>query len=443
MTTWNRREVLALAGALSIPALAGCLGSLGNGGSGVTPGLLASDLSRDTDPDVSTDTLRDQVRANTQFALDLHHNRVAEKPAENLFLSPLSISLAMAMVWAGARGDTEAQIAETLHYVSDQEDLHPTFNRLDLALDAPDDAEDEAFRLDLVNALWGQTDYPIDGDYLDTIARNYGAGLRTLDFAAEPEAARETINSWVADQTEDRIEELLPQDSITDLTRLVGTNAVYFKAKWAQTFPEESTSNGAFTALDGTESQVPLMRHSEASVPYAKVDGAQAIELPYEGDTASMVVVLPPEGEFEAYEHALDADGLHTLFDALEENDGRVVLPRFTFGTKVGLNQALKDLGMPDAFDHDLADFSGLVEPGTPERLAIDDVQHESFVAVDESGTEATAATGVVVGDESAPMNPFEFVADRPFLFAIRHRETDSMVFLGRVVDAAAAQSAE
>ncbi|WP_435316911.1 serpin family protein [Haloarchaeobius sp. TZWSO28] len=443
MNAWNRREVLALAGALSIPALAGCLGSLGNGGSGVTPGLLASDLSRDMDPEVSTDTLRDQVRANTQFALDLHHNRVAEKPAENLFLSPLSISLAMAMVWAGARGDTEAQIAETLHYVSDQEDLHPTFNRLDLALDAPDDAEDEAFRLDLVNALWGQTDYPIDGDYLDTIARNYGAGLRTLDFAAEPEAARETINSWVADQTEDRIEELLPQDSITDLTRLVGTNAVYFKAKWAQTFPEESTSNGAFTAIDGTESEVPLMRHSDVSVPYAAVDGAQAIELPYEGDTASMVVVLPPEGEFEAYEQALDADGLHALFDALEENDGRVVLPRFTFGTKVGLNQALKDLGMPDAFDHDLADFSGLVEPGTPERLAIDDVQHESFVAVDESGTEATAATGVVVGDESAPMNPFEFVADRPFLFAIRHRETDSVVFLGRVVDAAAAQSAQ
>ncbi|WP_439028479.1 serpin family protein [Haloarchaeobius sp. DT45] len=440
MNTWNRREVLALAGALSIPALAGCLGSLGNGGPGVTPGLLASDLARDMDPEVSTDTLREQVRSNTQFALDLHHNRVAEKPAANLFLSPLSISLAMAMVWAGARGDTEAQIAETLHYVSDQADLHPTFNRLDLALDTPDDAEDEAFRLDLVNALWGQTDYPIDGDYLDTIARNYGAGLRTLDFAAEPEAARETINSWVADQTEDRIEELLPQGSIDDLTRLVGTNAVYFKAKWAQTFPEEATSQGPFTALDGTESQVPLMQQSEASVPYAEVDGAQAIELPYEGDAASMVVVLPPEGEFEDYEESLDADGLHTLFDALEENEGRVVLPRFTFGTKVGLNQALKDLGMPDAFDHDLADFSGLVEPGTPERLAIDDVQHESFVAVDENGTEATAATGVVVGDESAPMNPFEFVADRPFLFAIRHRETDSVVFLGRVIDAAAAQ---
>ncbi|WP_267641914.1 serpin family protein [Haloarchaeobius amylolyticus] len=440
MNTWNRREVLALAGALSIPALAGCLGSLGNGGSTVTPGLLASDLARDTDPAVDTDTLREQVRANTAFALDLHHNRVAAKPGENLFVSPLSISLAMAMVWAGARGDTEAQIAETLHYVEDQADLHPTFNRLDLAIDTPADAEDESFRLDLVNALWGQSDYPFSEEYLDVIARNYGAGLRTLDFVAEPEPARVTINDWVADQTEDRIQDLLSPGTITDDTRLVGTNAVYFKAQWVNTFPEDATSQGTFTALDDAETQVPLMRQSELSVPYAEVDGAQAVELPYEGDAASMVVILPPEGEFESYEQNLDADALHGLFDALEPNEGRVVLPKFTFGSAVGLNQALKDLGMADAFDHDLADFSGMVEPGTPERLAIDDVVHQTFVAVDENGTEAAAATAVVVGTDSAPMDPFEFVADRPFLFAIRHRETDSVLFLGRVVDAAAAQ---
>ncbi|WP_435320319.1 serpin family protein [Haloarchaeobius sp. TZWSO28] len=436
MNRWHRRDVLALAGALSIPALAGCLG---DGGPEMTPGLLASDLPRDTDPTVSDEMLREQVQANTAFALDLHHNRVAANPSDNLFTSPLSISLAMAMIWAGARGETETQIAETLHYLENQSDLHPTFNRLDLALDTPDDAEDEAFRLDIVNALWGQTDYPFDEDYLDTIALNYGAGLRTLDFAGESEAARETINDWVADRTEDRIEELLPQGSIDHLTRLVGTNAVYFKAKWGSTFAEEATVDGTFTALDGSDSPVRLMRQSH-SFPYAEVEGVQAVELPYDGGEASMVVVLPPEGEFEAFEQSLDSVGLHSLFDALESRAGRVVLPKFTFGSKVGLSQALKDLGMPDAFDPMQADFSGLLESGEGEQLAITDVLHESFVAVDEKGTEATAATGVVVGTTSAPLDPFEFVADRPFLFAIRHRETDSVVFLGRLVDAASLQ---
>ncbi|WP_435334794.1 serpin family protein [Haloarchaeobius sp. TZWWS8] len=438
MHNWTRREVLALASALSLPAVAGCLGGLRTA-PGATPGLLVSNLPRETNPDVSAGALREQVRANTDFALDLHRARVAAEPADNLFISPLSISLAMAMVWAGAKGETEAQIAETLHYAGEQADLHATFNALDLALEPSADAEKDAFRLDLVNAIWGQESYPFDDAFLDTLAVNYGAGLRTLDFVADPETSRETINDWVADQTEDRIEDLMPEGSITELTRLVATNAVYFKATWEHTFPKDATADTTFTALDGAETTVPMMRHEE-SFPYAEVDGTQILELPYVGDEASMVVVLPPEGEFTDFEAALDADRFHGLVDALEPREGTVRLPKFTFGSKVGLNKTLKELGMPDAFDHDLADFSGMVEPGTEERLAITDVVHQSFVAVDESGTEATAATGVVVGDESAPMDPFTFAANRPFLFAIRHRETGSVVFLGRVVDAAAAQ---
>ncbi|WP_435360049.1 serpin family protein [Haloarchaeobius sp. DFWS5] len=436
MRSWNRRDVLALAGALSLPALTGCLGA---GGNGVTPGLLVSNLSRDTDPTVSADDLRAQVRANTAFALDLHQSQVDADDTGNLFLSPISVSLAMAMVWAGARGETETQIAETLHYLGDQSDLHTTFNRLDLALEPPEDAEDDAFRLDLVNALWGQESYPFSDDYLDTLAVNYGAGLRTLDFATAPENARETINEWVAEQTEDRIEDLLAEGTIDDGTRLVATNAVYFKAKWAHTFSAGTTTDGAFTAIDGSEADVPLMRQT-APFPYADVDGTQVVELPYVGEDVSMVVVLPPEGEFASFERSLDADGLHGLFDALELSSGTVVLPRFTFGSKVGLNQTLADLGMPDAFDHNRADFSGMVEDGTQQDLAITDVAHQGFVAVDEEGTEAAAATGVVGGVTSMPLEEFEFVADRPFLFAIRHRETDSVLFLGRIVDAATAQ---
>ncbi|WP_435361367.1 serpin family protein [Haloarchaeobius sp. DFWS5] len=442
MHTWNRREVLALAGALSLPALAGCLGGLRSDAAGATPGLLLSNVDRETNPAVSEGDLDAQVRANTQFALDVHHNRVAAAAGENLFVSPLSISLAMAMVWAGSKGETETQIAETLHYAGEQADLHATFNRLDLALELPEGADDEAFRLDIVNAIWGQESYPFSDNYLDTLAVNYGAGLRTLDFAGEPEPSRATINDWVEDQTEDKIVDLLPEGAITDLTRLVATNAVYFKAAWSLPFAEGATGDATFTALDGTESTVPMMRHDE-EFPYAEVDGVQVLELPYEGDAASMVVVLPAEGEFESVEESLDADGLHGLFDALEPREGTVRLPKFTFGSKVALNDTLKALGMPDAFDHKLADFSGMVEPGTEERLAITDVVHQSFVAVDEKGTEATAATGVVVGDESAPMDPFTFEANRPFLFAIRHRETDSVVFLGRLVDAGAAQDTQ
>ncbi|KAB1187651.1 MULTISPECIES: serpin family protein [Haloferax] len=453
----NRRELLALSGALVAATVAGCTGDGGSQPETETDTPSSTNTPTETPTDTPTEepptgepTVDDERLAalaagNAEFALELH-NHLAANTGGNQFLSPYSISVALAMTYAGARGDTREQMEETLHYTLG-DDVHPAFadlqSKLDsraTATDPADDSEVDAFQLAVANALWGREGYPFSEDYLALLEENYGAGLREANFAGDPDGERERINDWVADQTEDRIEDLLPPDSITPQTVLVLTNAIYFMASWLHKFDPENTEDGTFTALDGTESTVPLMHREMDRVNYASVPGAQAVELPYIGEDVSMVLILPDEGTFEEFEQNLTADRLFGIFQEMSDATGSLVFPRFEFETEVQLSTALSDLGMPIAFGGG-ADFSGMVD-GDQSGLAIDEVFHKTFVSVDEEGTEAAASTAVVML-ESLPPSWGELRFDRPFLFCIRDRPTDAILFYGRVVDAGAAQGDE
>lgn len=366
---------------------------------------------------------RDALTAgNTAFALDLYQALRAE--AGNLFLSPYSVSSALAMVYAGARGETEQQMAGGLHFDLPQERLHPAFNAVDQTLTGGND-DPEAFQLRIANSVWGQTGYPFRPEYLDVLAENYGAGLRLADFAGASEPARQAINGWVAEQTADRIKDLMPPDSVTADTRLVLANAVYFKAKWETPF--QSWGDGEFTLADGAVVKTPFMtRRSQAR--YMPGDSFEAVEIAYQGSRARMVVVVPASGQFADFEAGLDGAQLAAILDGLQETEAVLEMPKFSFESSFSLAETLAGMGMPDAFSG-AADFSGMDGSGG---LSISHVEHKAFVAVDELGTEAAAATGagMVV---SAP--PVILRIDRPFLFLIQDLSTGSVLFIGRVLD--------
>jgi len=338
------------------------------------------------------------------------------------------------MTYAGARAETEQQMADALHYTLPQERLHAAFNALDQALasrgEGAQGKDGEGFRLHVANAIWGQKDYTFLDAYLDVLALNYGAGLRLVDFVRAPEEARVTINEWVSEQTEGRIKDLIPPGAIDALTRLVLTNAIYFNAAWSRPFEEERTEDAPFYRLDGSQVTVPMMRQVE-SFGYATGEGYQAVELPYDGHELSMVILVPKEGEFETFEAALDVQRLEAILQDLRYTQVALSMPKFEIESSFSLVDALAAMGMPVAFS-DEADFSGMT--GSRD-LTISDVVHKAFVSVDEAGTEAAAATAVIMKLTSAPMEPVEMRIDRPFLFAIRDLQTGALLFVGRVVD--------
>ena len=416
---------------IALLVLVGC----GAGVPGVprAPGeSVRSSKPRVSAPDVAAPDMADLVGGNSAFALDLYQ-ALREKDG-NLFYSPYSISLALAMTYAGARGQTGQQMADALHFILPQEQLHPAFNRLDLTLaqrgERAQGKDAQGFRLNVVNAIWGQQGYDFLPDFLDALAENYGAGLRVLDFASAPEQARATINQWVGEQTEGRIEDLIPQGALSALTRLVLTNAIYFNAAWANPFAAAQTQHGPFHLLDGSEVSVPLMRQTE-DLGYAEGEAYQAVELPYDGRELSMVILLPREGQFDPFESALDAGRVDGIVKGLTYRQVALAMPRFEFASDFSLKETLAALGMPDAFSDD-ADFSGMT--GQRE-LFIGDVIHKAFVSVDEAGTEAAAATAVMVEVSALPEQPVEVTVDRPFIFLIRDLETGAILFVGRVVD--------
>jgi serpin B len=402
---------------------------------GEVAGLLQSDKPRENSPDIAAADLTDLVDGNNAFAFDLYQ-AIKEKEG-NLFYSPYSISLALAMTYAGARSATKQQMAETLRFTLDQSKLHPAFNSLDLELasrgEGAEGKDEGGFRLNIVNEIWGQKDYTFLNEFLDVLAENYGAGLRLLDFINAPEESRVTINDWVSDQTEGRIEDLIPQGAIDALTRLVLTNAIYFNAAWLNPFNEDITDHSAFYLLDGGEVIVPMMMQSD-SFGYAEGTGYQAVELPYDGRELSMVILLPDTGEFEEFEGSLDAALTNTVTNDLIYKEIALTMPKFEFESEFSLADTLAAMGMPVAFTG-AADFSGMT--GNRD-LAIAEVLHKAFVSVDEAGTEAAAATAVVMNLTAAPGEPVEVNLDRPFIFLIRDIETGAILFVGRVVNPSA-----
>jgi serpin B len=429
-----RRELLALSGALATN-LAGCVASPGQGVSGSTgdsnadPEPDASD--RRVKPNVDPDQFDAVVRGNNAFAIELFQQLIKDESKEDHFISPFSVSTALAMTWAGARGGTEEAMAESLHLPFDQDDLHPVFNAIDRALEERSDVEVEEgdpLELNVANALWPSKTVELREGFDETLAKHYGARPVPLDFANEPEQSRKTINRWVAGETEDRIEELVPEGVLTSKTKLVLTNAIYFLAGWLEKFDEEETEQAPFTSLSGETRDVPMMSKTWG-FPYATVDGHQVIELLYVGEQTGMIVILPKEGEFRSFQSSLDAARLEELISALEDESGTIRLPKFKVESKYRMEEALKALGMDEAFGLD-ANFSGMTKGGD---IGISNVLHESFVTVDEEGTEAAAATAVITGDVGVSSN-YEMTVDRPFLFAIRDRPTGSILFIGRVV---------
>ncbi len=394
--------------------------------------LLMSDKPRETSPDVSQADMALLTEGNSAFAFNLYQE--LRKKEGNLFYSPYSISVALAMTYAGARGDTAEEMAATLQFLLEQDRLHPAFNWLDAELasrgEGAQGKDGEGFRLNIVNAIWGQKDYGFLSTFLDVLAENYGAGLRILDFVTEPEKSRVTINEWVSDQTEDRIKDLIPQGAIDVLTRLVLTNAIYFNAAWEYPFDEDMTADGPFYLLDGGQVTVPMMQQMQ-SFGYTDGEGYQAVELLYDGDELSMVILLPASGNFEAFEEGLEAQQISDIISDLQLAQVTLTMPKFEFDSEFSLKDTLAEMGMPAAFS-EAADFSGMT--GTRD-LCISAVLHKAFVSVDEAGTEAAAATAVIVGETAVPGQSAEVTVNRPFIFLIRDIETGSILFVGRVLN--------
>ena len=338
------------------------------------------------------------------------------------------------MTYSGARGETEQQMADTLHFALSQDRLHPAFNSVDIELgkrgEGAEGKDNEGFRLNIVNAIWGQKDYHFLPAFLDVLAENYGAGLRTLDFINAPEKSRLIINKWVSDQTEGRIEDLITQGMIDIFTRLVLTNAIYFNAAWQYPFSEDANRDGLFYLLDGKEVTVPMMNQTE-SLGYAEDADYQAVELPYDGGELSMVIFLPRDGHFETFEGALDAEQVNAIINTLEQRQVALTMPKFEFESAFKLKPVLVAMGIPVAFSES-ADFSGMTGGRD---LYISEVVHKAFVSVDEAGTEAAAATAVIMKVTALPSAPVEVTVDRPFIFIIRDIETGTILFLGRIVD--------
>jgi len=388
---------------------------------------LQSDLPRKALPDVDPADQARLIEGNSAFAFDLYQQLRGEEG--NLFYSPHSISVALAMTYAGARGETADQMSDTLHFLLEQEDLHAAFNWLDTEL-AARGRGDEGFRLNIVNAIWGQKDYVFLESFLDVLAENYGAGLRTLDFIEETEASRLAINKWVSEETDERIKDLIPRGAIDELTRLVLTNAIYLDASWK--YPFDKDTDGPFYLIDGDQVTVPMMKQTE-SLGHTSGQGYQAVELQYDGGELSMVILLPDSGRFEMFQEQLDAQLMASIIDDIQPTRIALTMPRFQFDARFSLKATLQAMGMTDAFIWNAADFSGMT--GDRE-LFISDVLHKGFVSVDEEGTEAAAATGAIIAPTAMPPDAdVQVTIDRPFIFLIRDIETGAVLFIGRVMD--------
>ena len=378
----------------------------------------------------SIDT-RKVVAGNTEFAVDLYGKLRAHEG--NVFFSPYSISTALAMTCGGARGETENQMAQTLHFNLPPDKLHPAFAAMEANLNAAQ--QKGQVKLAVANSLWPQVGYAFLPDYLALCLKNYRTSIIPVDYKGHTEAARKTINDWVEARTNRKIVELLKPGVLNSSTRLVLVNAIYFKGQWVSQFVTNFTENQPFHVSSDKTIDATLMRQTHPFF-YAEFPGLQVLELPYVGNDLSMIVLLPREvNGLAKLEAGMTAENLTAWTANLESQEVQVFLPKFKSTSEFSLSGTLATLGMTNAFIYGQADFSGM--DGRKD-LFIGDVIHKAFVEVNEGGTEAAAATAVVMLAGAAPSNPQSitlFRADHPFLFLIRDNHNGSILFLGRVVD--------
>jgi serpin B len=373
----------------------------------------------------------DVAKGNNQFAGDIY-GHIKDKTPGNLFLSPYSISTALAMTYAGSADETQRQMAEVLHFTGPEPELHQAMARLQQSLGVE---KTKGYELRVANRLWGQKGYEFLSGFLMTTRQQYGAELGVLDFAEHTEAARQEINTWVERQTKNKIRELLPPGVIEARTKLVLTNAIYFKGKWQEQFEKQATKDTPFHLSADKEVAVPMM-HQVNPFGYRAIDDLQVLEMPYADGELSMIVLLPKEIEGLAeLEKKLTQENIEQWTKGLRRQNVIAFVPRFTMTSEFSLKDTLQAMGMTLAFDAKKADFSRM---SRGEGLYISAVVHKAFADVNEEGTEAAAATGVVMAPRSAPVRPEQppvFRADHPFVFLIRHNPTGSILFMGRVVN--------
>lgn len=366
------------------------------------------------------------VNSNNQFAFDIYSQ--LSKDDKNVFVSPWSIVAALGMTYEGARGDTAKEIANVFHFTQPDAERRASFAKLHNLLNEKNDD----YKLYTANALWAQEDYKFLDEYLNTASKYYAGKTTNLDFRTKTEESRKTINSWVEDQTNDKIKDLFPQGTLDPMTRLVLTNAIYFKGTWVKEFDKGNTMDSQFYITPDNAVSVPMMQRTddEAVFNYAEIENLQVLEMLYKGEKLSMLVLLP-KGDISSLESKLNAENLAQWRSMLSMQEVKVYMPKFTFETKYFLKDNLAAMGMPLAFTAGDADFSGM--DGTKD-LYIDIVIHQAFVDVNEEGTEAAAATGVGMR-LTAIMEENIFRADHPFIFIIQDRETGNILFMGKVMD--------
>lgn len=418
---------------LPLLVLAACTSSTPSGSKGAV--FAQSELEREQAPSISDEDMQALSEANAAFAFNFY-NQIKDKPG-NLVFSPLSLSLALSMTMAGAQGTTLSEMQQALAVEGLGEAVHPSMNALLQALAASEAEEDrkasgDPFQLNIANSTWGQAGFEINPAFLDLLAQHYGAGVYQVDFVQDAEAARQAINNWVSEETAGKIPDLIGEGVLSPLTRLVLANAIYFNGSWYYPFYEEATEKADFTLLDGKLASVDMMQLGTEQLAYARAEDYQLLRLPYLSQDFGMLLIVPEEGAFAEVEAGLDAQ---RFLDSQAEMQSRPVflkMPEFDFESATDASEPLKQMGMPTAFDPVMADFS--VITGEP-NLYITDVLHKATVSVNEKGTEAAAATAVVMALKSAPpQEPINLVIDRPFLFAIQHLPSNTILFMGRVL---------
>jgi serpin B len=395
--------------------------------------LAQSSIERNLNPQVSDADFAVVVTGNITFALT-SFPLLDPKGATNTVFSPYSIAQVLALIAAGAKGNTLDGMNHALSFSLPQERLNPALDRLSLLLAsetaAASSSNEQLPHLSTSDAVWAQQGAPINEKYLDTLASNFGAGLQLLDFVNKADASRIDINAWAEHQTDGRIKELIAPGGVSSATRVILTNTVWFKANWESKFNPASTSNQVFIGRTGTSSNVPFM-HGTHAFPYTEIDGCQAIDLSYSGGKLSMLLIMPNTGSFDTFLASFNAGMYSDIRSHLERKQLMLGLPKFTFNTVLNLKSPLAALGMVDAFSKAKADFSGI---DGQHDLFIDSVVHQAFIDVNENGTEASAATAVEMRPRFAVSKPIRLNIDHSFLFLLHDVQTGLILFMGKVV---------
>lgn len=377
----------------------------------------------------SQEGIQEVVNANNKFAFELYSELSNAEERKNSFYSPYSISAALAMTYEGAKGKTADEMKAVFHF-PENNILRPNFASIYNNLNK----ESNSYQLKTGNALWVQKGYPFLEEYTSRVEKYYGGKTASLDFDKETEKSRQTINGFIEEQTNNKIKNLIQPGILNSMTKLVLTNAIYFKGTWEWEFRKADTREQDFKITPDNLVKTPMMymRPNEASLSYMYTKDLQILELPYKGKEISMLILLPAEG-LDKLESSLTAEKLNEYKKQMIETKlDAIYLPKFEFNAKYAMEDTLSAMGMQTAFSNE-ADFSGM---DGSRNLSINKVIHQAYIKVDEEGTEAAAATAVIMKDTSSmPRLENTFRADHPFIFIIQERETGNILFLGRVTD--------